>query len=149
MNLLGPVTVRNDSGEVVLGAAKERSLLAVLALHPEEFVASEQLIDALWGEAPPATTRKTLQTYVSHLRRALGPNVVLTRAFGYALALDAEAVDVCRFRRLVQSGEEALRAEDPGHAASVARRRRRALAWRTLRRCRRAHGPRRRSGATP
>jgi hypothetical protein len=34
VSVLGPVTVTDGSGEVTLGAAKERFLLAVLALNP-------------------------------------------------------------------------------------------------------------------
>ena len=49
---------------------------------------SERLIDELWGERAPATAAKTLQTYVSKLRKALGEGVVLTRAGGYVLEAD-------------------------------------------------------------
>ena len=58
--------------EAVLGAAKERSLIAALALTPGVVVSAEALMEALWGDSPPLTARKTLQTYVSHLRRKLG-----------------------------------------------------------------------------
>lgn len=98
-----------ESGEVVLRAAKERSLLAALALSPGQVVGFDSLIDALWGDAPPASARKTLQTYVSNVRRSLGPEVVGTAASGYVLRTAAQDVDVGRFRTLVQRGEEALR----------------------------------------
>jgi DNA-binding SARP family transcriptional activator len=109
VNLLGPLTVDSESGEVVLRAAKERSLLAALALSPGRIVGFEDLTDALWGDSPPTTARKTLQTYVSNIRRALGPEVVATAASGYILRIAPDEVDVGRFRALVHAGEEALR----------------------------------------
>jgi DNA-binding SARP family transcriptional activator/pimeloyl-ACP methyl ester carboxylesterase len=108
VSVLGPLKVENEAGEVVLGAAKERSLLAALALNPGSVVTAEHLIDALWGDSPPATARKTLQTYVSNIRRALGSNVVATEPTGYVLRVAADDVDVGRFRRLVREGEATL-----------------------------------------
>lgn len=126
ISLLGPLTVDGQSGEVVLRAAKERSLLAALALRSGQVVGFDSLIDALWGDAPPASARKTLQTYVSNVRRSLGPEVVGTAASGYVLRTAAEEVDVGRFRILVQRGEEALRSgsiqqacEDLGEAVAL------------------------------
>jgi DNA-binding SARP family transcriptional activator/pimeloyl-ACP methyl ester carboxylesterase len=109
VSVLGPLRVENDAGEVVLGAAKERSLLAALALNRGSVVSTEGLIDALWGDSPPASARKTLQTYVSNIRRALGSNVVGTEPTGYVLHVAADDVDVSRFRRLVREGEDTLR----------------------------------------
>jgi DNA-binding SARP family transcriptional activator/pimeloyl-ACP methyl ester carboxylesterase len=109
VSLLGPLRVDMESGEVVLPAAKERSLLAVLALNAGHVVGADALVDTLWGDAPPATARKTLQTYVSNLRRTMGSDVLVTEGAGYRLRVDADSVDVCRFRTLVRAGEEALR----------------------------------------
>ena len=110
VSLLGPLRVQVDSGDVVIAAAKERSLLAALALNAGRVVGTDVLLDALWGDAPPATGRKTLQTYVANLRRALGSGLIVTEPAGYLLRIDADAVDVGRFRALVRAGEEALRA---------------------------------------
>ena len=109
VSLLGPLRVEIESGEVVLAAAKERSLLAALALNAGHVVGVDTLVDAIWGDAPPATARKTLQTYVSNVRRALGADVVATEATGYLLRIAHDDVDVGRFRSLVHVGEEALR----------------------------------------
>jgi DNA-binding SARP family transcriptional activator/pimeloyl-ACP methyl ester carboxylesterase len=108
VSLLGSLRVEMESGEVAVAAAKERSLLAVLALNAGQAVGPDALVDALWGDTPPATARKTLQTYVSNLRRALGSDVVVTEATGYLLRADGDAVDVSRFRTLVHAGEDAL-----------------------------------------
>lgn len=108
ISLLGPLKVRGETGEVVFGAAKERSLVAALALSPEG-VSADALIDALWGDSPPATARKTLQTYVVNIRRACGADAIATVESGYALRVAPEDVDVARFRALVHLGEAALR----------------------------------------
>jgi DNA-binding SARP family transcriptional activator len=117
VNLLGPVRVdRAEGGEVLLGAAKERSLVAALALRPGSVTAVDVLIDAIWGETAPPSARKTLQTYVSNLRRALGPDAVTTHPAGYSLRLRPEDTDVGCFRALVREGEQALRAGRAGPA---------------------------------
>jgi len=61
--ILGPLDVSNDSRPIALDAPKQRALLGVLLLHPNETVSTERLIDELWGERPPATATKVLQTY--------------------------------------------------------------------------------------
>ena len=84
--ILGPFEVADDQGrELALGGRKQRAVLAILLLHAGEVVSSERLIDELWGERAPATAAKTIQVYVSKLRKALGEGVVLTRAGGYVL----------------------------------------------------------------
>jgi DNA-binding SARP family transcriptional activator/pimeloyl-ACP methyl ester carboxylesterase len=107
ISLLGPLTVDGEPGEVVLRAAKERTLLATLALRPGVVVGPDALIDALWGDSPPASARKTLQTYVSNVRRELGPEIITTTASGYSLSVAAGDVDVGRFRGLVRAAEKA------------------------------------------
>ena len=128
-----------ESGEVVvLPAAKERSLLAVLALNAGHVVGADALVDTLWGDTPPATARKTLQTYVSNLRRTVGFDVLVTEGAGYRLRVDADAVDVWRFRTLIQAGEEALQRVDSSGAGRVGRGGW-TVAGRAARRCRAAH----------
>ena len=118
MSLLGPLLVDGAPGATVFGAAKERSLIAALALRPRAVVSSDSLIAALWGEHPPAAARKTLQTYIWNLRQALGPDVIRTQPPGYALEIDEDDVDVGRFRSLVRAGEEAMA---DGDAATASR----------------------------
>ncbi len=56
-----------------------RALLAVLLLHRGEVVSTDRLIDALWGEQASETAAKTVQVYVSNLRKALGDGLLVTR----------------------------------------------------------------------
>lgn len=111
VRLLGPVEIEADDGTTcVLGAAKERSLVAALALAGGAVVTTDTLLWALWGAEPPRAARKTLQTYIWNLRQALGTDSVITEPIGYRLRIDHDDVDVHRFRALVRSGDEALRA---------------------------------------
>ncbi|MGZ4400804.1 MAG: BTAD domain-containing putative transcriptional regulator [Gaiellaceae bacterium] len=110
-----------------MGAAKQRALLAILLLHPNEVVSRDRLIEELWGEERPETAAHALEVYVSQLRRTLGRDVVATRGSGYALTVEPEAVDAIRFERLVEQG----RAELGTDAAAAAETLRAALAlWR-------------------
>ena len=66
-----------------------------------EVVSTDRLIEDLWGERPPRTAGTSLQNFVSHLRKLLGADVLVTRAPGYLLDVDRELVDALRFERLV------------------------------------------------
>src|SRR4051812_10600830 len=110
VRLLGPIVVDLDDGRsVAFSAAKERSLVAALALAGGAFVSTESLISSLWGEDPPVAARKTLQTYVWNVRRVLGADRVITEPDGYRLVVTRDEVDVHRFRALVRDGDTALR----------------------------------------
>jgi len=118
--ILGPLEVLDEDRRVALGASKPRALLALLLLHRGETLGTERLIDALWGERPPATAAKSLQVHVSRLRKTLAPaggELIVTREHGYELAIDPEQVDAERFERLMGEGRSELAA---GHAESAA-----------------------------
>ena len=85
--ILGPLEARDGHLILVGGAGKPAALLALLLIHKNEVVASERLLDELWNERAPRTALKTLQTYVSQLRRALGAETILTRPTGYVLSV--------------------------------------------------------------
>jgi WD40 repeat protein/DNA-binding SARP family transcriptional activator len=100
--------VVRDGGSIVLGAVQQRALLAVLVLHRGEAVSIDRLIDQLWGERAPATAAKTVQVYVSQLRKALGAGVIVTQGRGYRLAVEPEEVDAVQFEALRGEGRRAL-----------------------------------------
>ncbi|MBE2319568.1 AAA family ATPase [Solirubrobacter sp. CPCC 204708] len=107
-------------GVVTLGGARQRALLAVLLLHANETLSADRLIDELWGDAPPPTAAKTVQVYISRLRRALkDPAMIATREPGYALRLDRERLDAHRFERMIAEGRAELAAGQPGRAAAT------------------------------
>ena len=114
--LLGPLEAVVDGTSVPLGAAKQRALLAVLLLHRNQVVSSERLIDDLWEDDPPAQANKTLQVYVSQLRKTLGAERLVTRPPGYELRVEPGELDLERFENLTAEAREKLTAGDPRSA---------------------------------
>jgi DNA-binding SARP family transcriptional activator/Tfp pilus assembly protein PilF len=120
--ILGPVEVLVDGLPVKLNRRRERHLLALLLLHVGSAVSTQRLIDLLWPDGPPDATSGALHTVVSRLRSALAgvDGVAVVRSGdGYAAAVDPDAVDAHRFRRLV---ERAMRAGDAATRADLTRR---------------------------
>jgi DNA-binding SARP family transcriptional activator len=113
------MVVHDDGGPVALGGLRERSLLALLLLNANELVATDRLVDELWGERPPPAAVKTVQVYVSRLRKRFGPGAIVTRAPGYELSVDRDAIDLGRFERLATAGRRALRAGAASAAAAT------------------------------
>jgi DNA-binding SARP family transcriptional activator len=106
--LLGPLEAVVEGAPVPLAAAKPRALLALLLLHRNQVVSTEHLIDELWADEPPARATKTLQVYVSQLRKALGPDRLVTRPQGYLLKVAPGELDLERFEQLTAEGRKRL-----------------------------------------
>jgi len=124
--VLGPLEALDEGRPVRLGGGKQRALLALFLLHANETLSTDRLIDELWGERPPATASKTVQVYISRLRKALtggaddaAAGVLVTRDHGYELTLDPGRLDAHRFEALVAKGRSELAAGRPGRAAPV------------------------------
>jgi DNA-binding SARP family transcriptional activator len=115
--VLGPLEVTRGDRAVALGGAKQRSLLAMLLLHANQVVSRDRLIDALWGAHPPLTCNKSVQVYVSRLRKAIGDDRLVTQPPGYLLYVEASEFDLAHFERLV--GE--ARGASPEQAAAKLR----------------------------
>ncbi|NUT46006.1 MAG: AfsR/SARP family transcriptional regulator, partial [Saccharothrix sp.] len=135
VELLGVVRAWRDGVEVDLGTARQRAVFALLALRAGQTASRDELIDGVWGDAPPATAGAGLYTYVSGLRRALEPDrpkrstgVVLTSAgSGYCLRVPVDAVDVHRFER---HRDRARRSADLDPASALAELDRALALWR-------------------
>jgi DNA-binding SARP family transcriptional activator len=112
--VLGPVAVAADGGRLAIGSERRRTILAVLLVERRRAVSVDRLVDALWGDAPPATAIRSLHSHVSRLRRALedlAPGTAATiRTAGSAYRLDptGHAVDAERFEDLVQQARGRL-----------------------------------------
>jgi DNA-binding SARP family transcriptional activator len=105
--ILGPLEVLADGGgQLALGGPRHRAVLAVLVLQANHVVSTDFFLDALWGEQPPKTATTSLQNSIAALRRVLGPDLLLTQAPGYRLAVDPESIDLGRFERLVASARQ-------------------------------------------
>jgi DNA-binding SARP family transcriptional activator len=115
--VLGPPEVIGaDGGELRVSAAKERAVLAVLAMRPGVIVRAGELVSFLWGEEPPRTPVKVVRAYVSALRRRLPEGVIETAGGGYRFWIPSDDLDVITFERLVHEG---WRAVQEGDSAAV------------------------------
>ncbi|NBH12454.1 AfsR/SARP family transcriptional regulator, partial [Amycolatopsis sp. SID8362] len=105
LHLLGEVAAHVDGQPVDLGPARQRCLLAVLAVEAGRVVPVDRLAERVWGTDEPRRARATLHSYISRLRRALADVAgvaIARRSGGYCLTGDPAhpAVDLHRFRDL-------------------------------------------------
>jgi DNA-binding SARP family transcriptional activator len=103
--ILGPLQVVDGDEPVEIAGTKRRALLALLVLRANEVVRSDWLIDRLWGERAPRNASAALHNHVSRLRKALGPDVLARREWGYVLRAQPESIDLNRFESLALAAE--------------------------------------------
>jgi DNA-binding SARP family transcriptional activator len=99
---------------------RQRALLALLLLRPNEVVPRDRLVDELWSGHPPERAANALAALVARLRRVLPDGVVATKANGYVADVDLDDVDLFRFERLRQEGEVSM-SNDPERASRLFR----------------------------
>ncbi len=122
VQLFGPLKVTSDGGTTVaLSSARERALLALLAINAQRTLTSDELIDTIWGNELPANPKHALQSAMSRLRRTLSGidkgNIVVTDTSGYRLA-DVVDTDISRFDNLVDSARTLIK-DDPQSAREL------------------------------
>ncbi len=115
--ILGPLEVRSGEGVLELSGRRQRALLGFLLVNGNSVVSRERIVEAVWGEHPPASARNALQVGVHGLRKALGAERVVTQGTGYRLALEPDELDLERFLALT----ERARQEHQEDAASTLR----------------------------
>ncbi|RKT54980.1 putative ATPase [Saccharothrix australiensis] len=110
--MLGPMVVRRADGTLVpVGGPRLRALLAVLLVDAGRVVGVDRVVDALYGQAPPAGVANAVQSQVSRLRSVLDVPVERSAA-GYRLVVARSEVDALRFEDLVAEGR-------PGEALAL------------------------------
>ena len=132
VGVLGPVTVWGDQSEVPAGQPRQLAVLGVLAMRANRVVSRGELVDAVWGDQPPASAEGGIYTYIAGLRRVLEPDrprrdpysprraparVLVSAGGGYMLRLDPVLIDselfeqsLARVRNLRASGDLATAA---------------------------------------
>ncbi len=113
--VLGPLELVVDGAPVPVQAAKQRVVLAMLLLRSGRAVSIDDLIEALWGDSPPAEARNALQVHVMRLRRVIGGDLLRTVRGGYAMTLASDQLDLLRARELV---DRAARSREDGSEES-------------------------------
>ncbi|MFE3626301.1 BTAD domain-containing putative transcriptional regulator [Streptomyces goshikiensis] len=140
--ILGPLEVTSGGRRLALGGFKQRAVLGLLLLRPNQVVATSELLGALWpDESRPMTARKIVQNAVSGLRTALSaqdthaagphggahtgphfaPPELITRAPGYLLRVDPAHLDMRRFEDKAAAGRAKLAEGGPVAAAELLR----------------------------
>ena len=114
--MLGPLKIEDGPRALTLARGKECALLAVLLLSPNEPVSTDQLVEELWGVRRPGNATKTVQIYVSRLRKILGAGRLITTASGYAVRVEPGELDSQTFEQLARDGHEKLMAGDAAGA---------------------------------
>ena len=118
VRLFGELEAVEAGVPVPVHGAKQRALLALLALRRGQPVSADRLIDMLWADGQAANPANALQAQIGQLRRTLGAAAILTTEAGYALAVGPDQVDVVRFEQLVAKGRR-LAADGAAAAASA------------------------------
>jgi DNA-binding SARP family transcriptional activator len=129
--ILGPLLAEADDGiPLVLARPSQRSTLAVLLLHAGQPPTRSQLIDALWGDNPPADADTALRVRMRDVRRVVGScGRLVTHQSGYQVLVQPGELDAETFRELAACGRAAL---DAGRTADAAARLTRAAGlWRS------------------
>ena len=122
--VLGPLELTVGGTPVSLGSRKQRAVLAILMMNRNRVVATEVLIDAVWGERASREARASLHTYVSNLRRLLnnagvdGRTVLAAAPPGYRLSVTDIDCDIGRF---VSEKTAGIRAAAVGQFESASR----------------------------
>ncbi|WNV87316.1 BTAD domain-containing putative transcriptional regulator [Umezawaea sp. Da 62-37] len=118
--LLGEPAAWHDGRRIHLGGGLKRAVFAALALRANHSVSRTELIDAVWGPEAPASAAGGLYTYISALRRALGPTTALTTSYaGYQLELRQDALDVHRLDHLREQARVLNEAGDTDRELAV------------------------------
>ena len=109
IGVLGPLLVRRGTHRIDLGSAKQRDLLGLLAVQPEQ-VSIVELVDGLWEHRPPRTAAALVHTYVARLRARLetpgAPRVLVAGTGGYRLRLPPDRLDLARFDALLDEARD-------------------------------------------
>ena len=134
--ILGPLQVRGSGRDLPLGGLRQRAVLALLLLHRNQVVSTEQLVDELWAENPPPTAGKVVQNAISRVRKEIAATgeradaVLVSHGRGYELRVAPGELDLDRFEVLVADGRQAMQRGDSQRAGAILRE---ALAlWRGL-----------------
>jgi DNA-binding SARP family transcriptional activator len=95
--VLGPLHVKGEGGDIAIPGARRRALLIRLLVSANDAIASDLLIEDVWDGNPPAGASQTLQSHLSFLRKSLGRDRIQHSAAGYVLTCTEEELDLRQF----------------------------------------------------
>jgi DNA-binding SARP family transcriptional activator len=125
--VLGPLSVTTAHGDVDIGGARQRRLLAALLAHAGQIVPLDRLTDMVFEGDPPRSAATTIRSYVARLRRALAAadevagDLVVTEQGGYGLRIDMDHLDAARFEASIEMARSQLAGRDAIAAVTTLR----------------------------
>ena len=117
--VLGPLSVTMADGEVDIGGARQRRLLAALLANAGQIVPLDRLTDMVFEGDPPRSATTTMRSYVARFRRSLAAadetagDLVVTEQRGYGLRVDLDHLDAAQFEACIEvaRSQAAMRSE--------------------------------------
>jgi DNA-binding SARP family transcriptional activator len=127
IQVLGPMRAWHDEEPIALGPPAQRTVLGLLVLAAGQPVGLAGLIDAIWGDEPPASAVNVIQTHVKRLRRVLEParaphsrsELLPYLGDGYHLVVPADRIDILRFRQLLHRAAASREVEPLSEALTL------------------------------
>jgi len=127
VGVLGPVTVWNGSEELRVGQPRQQAVLGILAMRANRVISRGELVDAVWGQDPPASAEGGIYTYVAGLRRIIEParsargpgRVLVSSGAGYVLHLVPGQPDAVAFEQHLARARQLRKSGDPVGAADA------------------------------
>jgi DNA-binding SARP family transcriptional activator/energy-coupling factor transporter ATP-binding protein EcfA2 len=117
------VFVASSPTPAPLPAGRAAVLLALLLVRRGRPVGMDTIVEALWGEAPPAKAERNVASLVSRLRRVVGGDRIVASRSGYCWSGDPGCwVDLDEAERLLARAEADLAVGDASLASVAAAR---------------------------
>ena len=121
VGVLGPVTVWNGNEELRVGQPRQQAVLGILAMRANRVISRGELVDAVWGQDPPASAEGGIYTYVAGLRRIIEPTrsvrgpgrVLVSSGAGYVLHLVPGQPDAVAFEQHLVRARQLRKNGDP------------------------------------
>jgi DNA-binding SARP family transcriptional activator len=109
--ILGPLEIAAGTGRLELGGARQQIVVATLLLNANRVVSMDRLLEAIYGDDLPPTSRAQAQISISSLRRLFAvhgnDDVITTRDRGYVIRVERGELDAQRFEELVAAARVA------------------------------------------
>jgi DNA-binding SARP family transcriptional activator/tetratricopeptide (TPR) repeat protein len=115
IQVIGPLRAWRHGQALALGPPQQRLVLGLLAARAGTEVLCRELVEALWGDAPPAAAVNQVQAYVGRLRQILDTGrgqrdpdgVLVSTGNSYRLQVDPAQLDWFAFRARVARARSA------------------------------------------
>jgi DNA-binding SARP family transcriptional activator/tetratricopeptide (TPR) repeat protein len=113
--------------ELPVGQPRQQAVLGILAMRANRVISRGELVDAVWGQDPPASAEGGIYTYVAGLRRVIEPNrslrgpgrVLVSSGAGYVLHLVPGQPDAVAFEQDLGRARQTRKAGDAVGAVSA------------------------------